>query len=124
MPCYCKMAFMRILCYKGNHIFSGFRDSFLHDVVVMLSLPIVVGTTVREREEWKMPEVRVIQPVTIQAAEKLRVAPYARDSCDSTDQRNSFSAQVKYYTQFIQAHEDWQFVDIYADQGITGTRTV
>ena len=30
---------------------------------------------------------------------------------------------MKYYTQFIQAHEDWQFVDIYADQGITGTRT-
>ena len=29
---------------------------------------------------------------------------------------------MKYYTQFIQAHEDWQFVDIYADQGITGTR--
>ena len=70
-----------------------------------------------------MPEVRVIQPVTIQMAEKLRVAAYARVSSDSADQRNSFSAQVKYYTQFIQAHEDWQFVDIYADQGITGTRT-
>ena len=69
-----------------------------------------------------MPEVRVIQPVTIQAADKLRVAAYARVSSDSADQRNSFSAQVKYYTQFIQAHEDWQFVDIYADQGITGTR--
>ena len=69
-----------------------------------------------------MPEVRVIQPITIQAADKLRVAAYARVSSDSADQRNSFSAQVKYYTQFIQAHEDWQFVDIYADQGITGTR--
>lgn len=62
-----------------------------------------------------MPEVRVIQPITIQAADKLRVAAYARVSSDSADQRNSFSAQVKYYTQFIQAHEDWQFVDIYAD---------
>ena len=50
------------------------------------------------------------------------MAAYARVSSDSADQRNSFSAQVKYYTQFIQAHEDWQFVDIYADQGITGTR--
>ena len=69
-----------------------------------------------------MPEVRVIQPVTIQAADKLRVAAYARVSSDSADQRNSFSAQVKYYTQFIQAHEDWQFVDIYADQGTIGTR--
>ena len=53
-----------------------------------------------------MPEVRVIQPITIQAADKLRVAAYARVSSDSADQRNSFSTQVKYYTQFIQAHED------------------
>ena len=69
-----------------------------------------------------MPELQVIQPITVQVEEKLRVAAYARVSSDSADQRNSFSAQVKYYTQFIQAHEDWQFVDIYADQGITGTR--
>lgn len=62
-----------------------------------------------------MPELQVIQPITVQVEEKLRVAAYARVSSDSTDQRNSFSAQVKYYTQFIQAHEDWQFVDIYAD---------
>lgn len=88
----------------------------------MLSLPVVVGTPVRRKEERRMPEVRVIQPITIQAADKLRVAAYARVSSDSADQRNSFSTQVKYYTQFIQAHEDWQFVDIYADQGITGTR--
>lgn len=69
-----------------------------------------------------MREVRIIQPITAQAADKLRVAAYARVSSDSADQRNSFAAQVKYYTQFIQAHADWQFVDIYADQGITGTR--
>ena len=69
-----------------------------------------------------MPELQVIQPITVQVEEKLRVAAYARVSSDSADQRNSFSAQVKYYTQFIQAHEDWKFVDIYADQGITGTR--
>ena len=72
-----------------------------------------------------MPEVRVIQPITIQAADKLRVAAYARVSSDSADQRNSFSTQVKYYTQFIQAHEDWQFVDIYADEAvIIGLKTL
>src|SRR5699024_7306717 len=106
----------------GSLVLIGFRDSFLRRIVVMLSLPIVVSTPVRRKEERRMPEVRVIQPITIQAADKLRVAAYARVSSDSADQRNSFSAQVKYYTQFIQAHEDWQFVDIYADQGITGTR--
>ena len=72
-----------------------------------------------------MREVRIIQPITAQAADKLRVAAYARVSSDSADQRNSFAAQVKYYTQFIQAHADWQFVDIYADAAvIIGLKTL
>lgn len=33
----------------------------------------------------------------------------------------TFASQVNYYTKYIQAHEGWTFVDIYADQGITGT---
>lgn len=36
-------------------------------------------------------------------------------------QRTAFASQVNYYTKYIQAHEGWTFVDIYADQGITGT---
>lgn len=39
-----------------------------------------------------MPELQVIQPITVQVEEKLRVAAYARVSSDSADQRNSFSA--------------------------------
>lgn len=35
--------------------------------------------------------------------------------------RNEYASQVNYYTKYIQAHEGWTFVDIYADQGITGT---
>lgn len=53
---------------------------------------------------------------------RLRVAAYCRVSSDSDDQRNSFSTQVQHYTQLIQSHPDWEFVDIYADEGITGTR--
>lgn len=68
-----------------------------------------------------MPEVRVIQP-TIQQAKKLRVCAYARVSSDSDDQLNSFATQVDYYTKSIQAKDEWEFVDIYADEGITGTR--
>lgn len=68
-----------------------------------------------------MPEIRVIEPIIFAPAEKLRVCAYARVSSDSTDQRNSFASQVNYYTKYIQAHEGWTFVDIYADQGITGT---
>ena len=65
-----------------------------------------------------MPEIRVIEPIIFAPAEKLRVCAYARVSSDSTDQRNSFASQVNYYTKYIQAHEGWTFVDIYADQGI------
>lgn len=52
---------------------------------------------------------------------KLRVAAYCRVSSDSEDQRNSFAAQNAYYTEFIAGKENWTLVDIYADEGITGT---
>jgi len=68
-----------------------------------------------------VPEIRVIEPVLFQSTAKLRVCAYARVSSDSEDQKNSFASQVNYYTKYIQAHDDWTFVDIYADQGITGT---
>lgn len=52
---------------------------------------------------------------------KLRVAAYCRVSSDSEDQRNSFAAQNAYYTEYITGKENWMLVDIYADEGITGT---
>lgn len=51
----------------------------------------------------------------------LRVAAYCRVSTDSADQLNSFAAQNRYYTDFISGMANWQLVDIYADEGITGT---
>ncbi len=51
---------------------------------------------------------------------KLRVAAYARVSSDSEDQINSYIAQVAFYTRYIAEHEDWEMVDIYADEGLTG----
>lgn len=51
----------------------------------------------------------------------IRVAAYCRVSTDSNDQLNSFYAQVKYYTDYIRLNENMRFVDIYADEGITGT---
>lgn len=52
---------------------------------------------------------------------KLRVAAYCRVSTDSKDQLNSFAAQYAYYTSLISNQENWTLVDIYADEGITGT---
>ena len=54
---------------------------------------------------------------------KLKTCAYCRVSTNSADQLNSYSAQVKHYTKAIQSRTDWDFVDIFADEGITGTST-
>ena len=52
-----------------------------------------------------------------------RVAGYARVSTDNEDQANSYEAQVDYYTEYIQNRNDWEFVQVYTDDGISGTST-
>ena len=54
---------------------------------------------------------------------KCRVAAYARVSTNSDEQKISYEAQVSYYTDYISAKPDWDFVQVYADKGITGTST-
>ena len=54
---------------------------------------------------------------------KRRVAAYARVSTDHEDQQNSYEAQIDYYTGYITGRDDWEFVKVYADEGITGTST-
>ena len=56
-------------------------------------------------------------------AYRRRVAGYARVSTDSEEQLTSYEAQVDYYTKYIQANPDWQFVDVYTDEGISATNT-
>ena len=55
--------------------------------------------------------------------QKRRVAAYARVSTDSDEQFTSYEAQIDYYTQYIKKREDWQFVKVYTDEGISGTNT-
>ena len=54
---------------------------------------------------------------------KRRVAAYARVSTDSEEQLNSYEAQVDFYTGHIQSNPEWQFVRVYADEGISATNT-
>ena len=72
-----------------------------------------------------MPQVQVIQPIQ-QQPKRLRVAAYARVSTSSEEQLTSYEAQVKHYTEYIKSKENsdnWQFVDVYTDKGITGVST-
>jgi site-specific DNA recombinase len=54
---------------------------------------------------------------------KRKVAGYARVSTDHDDQFTSYEAQIDYYTNYIKGREDWEFVAVYTDEGITGTST-
>lgn len=54
--------------------------------------------------------------------ERLRTGAYCRVSTDSEDQLNSYQSQLKYYNQKINDNINWTFVDIYADEGISGTQ--
>ena len=68
-----------------------------------------------------MSEVVVINPTKQLNTDKLHVAAYVRVSSDSDDQENSFLTQYDYYNNLISSNPEWTYVDIYADNGITGT---
>ena len=75
-------------------------------------------------------EVQVIEKVQgridrttgLQINRKLKVAAYARVSTDSEDQLNSFESQVKYYNEKISKNIEWSFVEVFADESISGTQ--
>lgn len=54
---------------------------------------------------------------------KRKVAGYARVSTDFAEQLTSYEAQVAYYTSYIKGREDWEFVGVYTDEGISGCST-
>lgn len=77
-----------------------------------------------------MPRVIRIEPTvdirthtSISNIKKRRVCAYARVSTNSDEQETSYEAQVDYYQKYIQAHNEWEYVGIYADEGVTGTST-
>ena len=82
-----------------------------------------------------MPEVRKIPKKTVTLLEpkrsiivdkekhrQLKVAAYCRVSTDSEEQLTSYTNQMKFYTEMISTKKEWEFVGIYADEGISGTK--
>ena len=53
---------------------------------------------------------------------RKKVAAYARVSVETERLHHSLSAQVSYYSELIQANPEWEYVGVYADDGITGTK--
>lgn len=54
---------------------------------------------------------------------KLRVAAYCRVSTEYEEQNSSYQTQVSHYTNYILNHDGWDLVNVYADDGISGTNT-
>ena len=50
-----------------------------------------------------------------------RVCAYCRVSTDDPRQTSSYELQKNHYEEFIKDHPGWELVNIYADEGITGT---
>ena len=70
------------------------------------------------------PRARALPGMPTLSARTKRVAAYARVSTNSEEQLTSYEAQVKHYTEYIKSREhtdNWQFVSVYTDKGITGT---
>ena len=53
--------------------------------------------------------------------QKIRLAAYCRVSSNSEDQLHSFASQIRYYKDYERKHPQYTLVDIYADEGLTGT---
>ena len=67
-----------------------------------------------------MRNVRKIEPSNPMLSVKKRVAAYTRVSTGKDSMIHSLSAQVSYYSEFIQKHHGWEYVGVYTD-AMTGT---
>ena len=66
--------------------------------------------------------IQLVQPMKLAERKLLRVAAYARVSCDKDAMKHSLAAQISYYNEYIQRHNDWVFAGIYADEAYSGTK--
>lgn len=54
---------------------------------------------------------------------KRKTAGYARVSTDREEQATSYESQMAYYMNYIKGRDDWEFVGMYSDEGISATNT-
>ena len=64
----------------------------------------------------KLEQSRYIFP------KRKRVAGYTRVSSGKEAMLHSLSAQVSYYSELIQNNPEWEYVGVYIDEAMTGTK--
>ena len=69
-----------------------------------------------------MKTIRKIEKSSSHCFARLRVAAYCRVSTDQYEQLESLETQRSHYDEYIRAHKDWELVNVYYDECISGTR--
>jgi DNA invertase Pin-like site-specific DNA recombinase len=76
-----------------------------------------------------LKEVQIIEPSpdrinrsNSKKLERIRVGVYVRVSTDSEEQLLSYNSQVSHYKQLVSTNPEWELIDIYADEAISGTQ--
>lgn len=64
--------------------------------------------------------VKVINKRPVSVLQKKRVCAYARVSTDSRRQEDSLENQMETYERLITGNPEYEFIGVYADQGISG----
>jgi len=92
--------------------------------VVVVRKPKKKKKSLASRKEFEVQVIPATKGVTPpgEDAPVKRVAAYCRVSTDEEAQSTSFDLQVKHYTEYIGAQENWVLAGIYADEGISGTQ--
>ena len=76
----------------------------------------------RREGEW-MRKITTLDVATSSIGKpKQKVAAYIRVSTSNEDQLISLETQRRHYKTLIEKNDEWQLVDIYSDEGITGTK--
>lgn len=67
---------------------------------------------------------RIIKTVQPQPKHErpVNVTAYARVSCGKDAMLRSLSAQISFYSNMIQNHKGWNYVGVYSDEAISGTK--
>ncbi len=82
---------------------------------------------IRQRYQEKNTENVVVIPAKpseediFNTDKEQRVGIYARVSTEGLSQVSSYELQIAHYGDMVQQRDNWELVDIYADEGISGT---
>ncbi|MDD4510661.1 MAG: recombinase family protein, partial [Oscillospiraceae bacterium] len=69
-----------------------------------------------------MRVITKLKPISPPIPRRKRTAAYARVSSGKDAMLHSLSAQISYYSGYIQKRGEWEYVGVYADEALTGTK--